>query len=77
MEQQREQSKEFLDDLITRDQRMFLSVLTMVHTAESKEQLDNDTETLLTTARKHLCQFAILKFQQRSKCDKQEYDYSR
>ena len=64
MEQQREQSKEFLDDLITRDQRMFLSVLTMVHTAETKEQLDNDTEALLTTARKHLCQFAMLKFQQ-------------
>ena len=64
MEQQREQSKEFLDDLITRDQRMFLSVLTMVHTAETKEQLDNDTEALLTTARKHLCQFAVLKFQQ-------------
>ena len=64
MEQQREQSKEFLDDLITRDQRMFLSVLTMVHTAETKEQLDNDTEALLTTARKHLCQFATLKFQQ-------------
>ena len=64
MEQQREQSKEFLDDLITRDQRMFLCVLTMVHTAETKEQLDNDTEALLTTARKHLCQFSILKFQQ-------------
>ena len=64
MEQQREQSKEFLDDLITRDQRMFLSVLTMVHTAETKEQLDNDTEALLTIARKHLCQFAVLKFQQ-------------
>ena len=64
MEQQREQSKEFLDDLITRDQRMFLSVLTMVHTAETKEQLDNDTEALLTTARKHLCQLSILKFQQ-------------
>ena len=64
MELQREQSKEFLDDLITRDQRMFLSVLTMVHTADSKEELDNDTEALLTTARKNLCQFAILKFQQ-------------
>ncbi len=64
MEQQREQSKEFLDDLITRDQRMFLSVLTMVHTAETKEQLDSDTETLLTTARKHLCQLSVLKFQQ-------------
>lgn len=64
LEQQRNESKEFLDDLTTRDQRMFLSVLTMVHTADTKEQLDNDTESLLTTARKHLCQFAILKFQQ-------------
>src|SRR5574344_890492 len=64
MEQQRIESKEFLDDLTTRDQRMFLSVLTMVHTADTKEQLDNDTESLLTTARKHLCQFATLKWQQ-------------
>lgn len=29
-----------------------------------KEQLENDTEALLTTARKHLCQFATLRFQQ-------------
>ena len=64
MEQQRIESKEFLDDLTTRDQRMFVSVLTMVHTADSKEQLDNDTESLLTTARKHLCQFGVLKYQQ-------------
>ena len=56
--------KEFLDDLTTRDQRMMFAVLTMVHTADSKEQLDNDTEALLTTARKHLCQFAVLKYQQ-------------
>ena len=64
MEQQRIESKEFLDDLTTRDQRMFLSVLTMVHTADTKEQLDKDTESLLSTGRKHLCQFAVLKFQQ-------------
>lgn len=64
LEMQREQSKEFLDDLITRDQRMFMSVLTMVHTAETKEELDNDTEEILTIARKNLCQFGILKFQQ-------------
>ena len=44
----------FLDDLTTRDQRMMFAVLTMVHTADTKEQLDNDTEALLTTARKHL-----------------------
>ena len=36
----------------------------MVHTADSKEQLNSDTEALLTTARKHLCQFAVLKYQQ-------------
>lgn len=64
MEQQRKESKEFLDDLTTRDQRMMFAVLTMVHIADSKEQLDSDTETLLTTARKHLCQFSPLTFQQ-------------
>src|SRR5574344_1180562 len=51
MEQQRKESKEFLDDLTTRDQRMFISVLTLVHTADTKEELDNDTESLITTAR--------------------------
>ena len=64
IEQQRKEMKEFLDDLTTRDQRMMFAVLTMVHTADTQEQLDNDTEALLTTARKHLCQFGVLKFQQ-------------
>ena len=64
LEQQRKESKEFLDDLTTRDQRMMFAVLTMVHTADTKEELDHDTESLLTTARKHLCQFATLKYQQ-------------
>ena len=43
IEQQRKEMKEFLDDLTTRDQRMMFTVLTMVHTADTKEQLDNDT----------------------------------
>lgn len=64
MERQREESQEFLNDLVARDQRMFLSTLTIVHTADSKEELDNDTECLLATARKHLCQLAVLKYQQ-------------
>ena len=64
MEQQRKESKEFLDDLTTRDQRMMFAVLTMVHIADSKEQLDSDTESLFTTARKHLCQFSTLTLQQ-------------
>ena len=64
MELQRKEAKEFLDDLTTRDMRMMVSVVTMVITADSKEQLDLDTETVLSTARKHMCQLAVLKYQQ-------------
>ena len=64
LELQRKESKEFLEDLTTRDQRMFLSTLTIVHTTNSKKELDNDTDSLMATARKHLCQLAILKWQQ-------------
>lgn len=64
MEQQRKESKEFLDDLTTRDQRMMFANLTLVITADSKEQLDADTESVLITARKHLCQIVPLKYQQ-------------
>lgn len=64
MEQQRKESKEFLDDLTTRDQRMMFANLTLVITADTKEQLDADTETVLITGRKHLCQIAPLKYQQ-------------
>ena len=64
MELQRKESKEFLDDLTTRDQRMMLAVLTMAHTADTKEQLDSDTDTILAIARKHMCQMATLKYQQ-------------
>lgn len=64
MEQQRNESKEFLDDLTTRDQRMFVCVLTMVLIADNKEELEQETESLLATSRKHLCQMPILKWQQ-------------
>ena len=64
MELQRKEAKEFLDDLTTRDQRMMLGILTLVLTAETKEGLDADTETVLSIARKHMCQLAVLKYQQ-------------
>ncbi len=64
MELQRKESKEFLEDLTTRDQRMIFGILTMVITADTKEQLDMDTDAVLSTARKRMCQMAILKYQQ-------------
>ena len=64
MELQRRETKEFLDDLTTRDQRMMFVVVTLVHAADTLEQLNSDTETLLSVGRKHLCQLTSLTFQQ-------------
>ena len=64
MEQQRNESKEFLDDLITRDQRMFLSVLTMVITEDTLEKLKVLTDTIQQIAGKNLCQMGVLRYQQ-------------
>lgn len=64
LEQQREASKEMLNDLTNRNQKMFLCNLIIVHTADSKEELDSDTENLKLAAGKYLCQLTTLKFQQ-------------
>ena len=64
LEQQQTEAKEFLNDLMTRDQRMFLAIITMVITADSEKELDNITEAITTTARKNLCQLGVLNFQQ-------------
>ena len=64
MEVQRTESRDFLNDLTNRDQRMMSGVLTVVITADSKEELDNYTETLFTIGSGRLCQFATLKYQQ-------------
>ena len=64
LDQMRKEIKEFLDDLTTRDQRMMFVTVTLVHVADSLDELNNDTETLLSIGGKHLCNFAILRYQQ-------------
>ena len=64
LEQQRKETREMLDDLTTRDQRMMFAVVTLVHLADSKEELDSDTDALQSAARKHLCQLSTLNWQQ-------------
>ena len=64
LEQQRKETREMLDDLTTRDQRMMFAVVTLVHLADSRAELDSDTETLQSIARKHLCQLSTLNWQQ-------------
>lgn len=64
LSQMREEMKEFLDDLTKRDQRMMFGYITLAHLAGSIEQLNEDTETLLSIGSKHMCQFGILNYQQ-------------
>ena len=69
MELQRKETKEMLDDLVTRDQRLMFGLITLVHMADSKSQLDSDTESILAVARKHLCQMSTLRWQQKDGLD--------
>ena len=64
LKKQREEAKEFLDDLVSRDQRMFLAILTIAITDDTKEELENDTETIKQIARKGMCDIGVLDFQQ-------------
>ena len=64
MELQRKETKEFLEDLTTRDQKMMFALVTVVHMADTKKQLDEDTEAIKTAARERMCQLATLKWQQ-------------
>lgn len=64
MEQKRENSREYMDDLTMRDQRMIFSLITIVHTAGSMEELDADTESLIAIGKEHLCDISPARFQQ-------------
>lgn len=69
MQLQRKETTEFLDDLTGRDQRMMFGLVTLVHLADSKEQLDADTESLLAVGGKHRCELSTLRWQQRDGLD--------
>lgn len=63
MESQRSELKEFLDDLTSRDKSMMQTVLTLVHTADTKKKLDSDTDMIVNAAIPHAT-LSCLKFQQ-------------
>lgn len=64
MQQQRKEAREVMEDLTERDMKLTFAVITLVHTAETKEQLDMDTEALLAVGRVKKSHFTTLKFQQ-------------
>ena len=64
LEQMRSETKEFMDDLMSRDQRMMLALVTLTHLADDLEQLNQDTEALQAIGWARGCQFNILRYQQ-------------
>ena len=64
MEHEKQDAQEMMGDITERGQRMTQAVLTVVHTADTKEQLDTDTATLRSICNAKLCQMGILRFQQ-------------
>ena len=64
MELQRKETKEMLDDLTTRDQRMMFGILTMVHMADSKNNWTPIRKPCIPLRENTSSQMATLKWQQ-------------
>jgi len=64
LEHSLKQADELLDDLLNKNQKMFIINLLLVHVADSLEDLNRDTEMIMSTARKYLCYMGKLKYQQ-------------
>ncbi len=64
LQQRTDELKEFMHDLTSRDQRMLFATVTLVIMSDSLKELEEDTESILSIARKHICQFTPLTYQQ-------------
>ena len=60
----REVVENYKDETTQNDQRIMMTTTTVVHMADTLEQLNADTETLKTTASGYGCELAALKWQQ-------------
>lgn len=59
-----DEAKELLDDLINKNQKMFLTNVLIVHFADSLDALNKDDRDITNIANKFLCQIGTLHYQQ-------------
>lgn len=59
-----EEAQTLLDEIVNKNQKLYLTNIILVHLADSKEELDRDTELINSVARKYLCQMGTLNYQQ-------------
>ena len=58
------EAEELLDDLRSKNQKMFLTNVVIMVTANDYDELENNTETIEAVVRKHICSLSTLQFQQ-------------
>ena len=58
------EAEELLDDLRSKNQKMFLANIVIMVTANDYDELENNTEAIEAVVRKHICSISTLKFQQ-------------
>ncbi|MCH5348707.1 MAG: hypothetical protein J1E40_05240, partial [Oscillospiraceae bacterium] len=58
------EAEELLDDLRSKNQKMFLANIVIMVTANDYDELENNTEAIEAVVRKHICSVSTLKFQQ-------------
>ena len=58
------EAEELLDDLRSKNQKMFLDNIIIMVTAKDMEELDSNTEAIESVVRKHICSLGTLNFQQ-------------
>lgn len=63
-EQQRDEIHSLLEDINERGQHLFELTVTVVHTADSLEELDAETESFIKASDERFCRFSVLKYNQ-------------
>ena len=58
------EAEELLDDLRSKNQKMFMTNIVIMVTANDFDELENNTEAIEAVVRKHICSVSTLKFQQ-------------
>ncbi|MEX1377683.1 MAG: VirB4-like conjugal transfer ATPase, CD1110 family [Eubacteriales bacterium] len=64
LEMRTSELKEFMHDMMSRNQRMLFATITIAIMSENLEELEDDTESLMSICREHLCQLQSATFQQ-------------
>jgi len=58
------EAEDLLEDVMNKNQRLFLTNVAILLMNDDKQKLDEQTETIKSTARKYLCQIGTLNYQQ-------------